>query len=71
MKIFHTAILFVIGVIAIAFDEASWRGGDLLALHAWTDADWPDLPEMEWSATTATAEEMLEASPVSCTPCYV
>ena len=45
--------------IAIAFDEASWRGGDLLALHAWTDADWPDFPEVEWSATKATAEETL------------
>lgn len=24
---------------AIAFDEASWRGVDLVALHAWSDAD--------------------------------
>ena len=30
---------------AIAFDEASWRGVDLVALHTLTDADWPDLPE--------------------------
>lgn len=44
---------------AIAFDEASWRGVDLVALHAWSDADWPDYPAMEASAMVATAEEVL------------
>jgi len=44
---------------AIAFDEASWRGVDLVALHACSDAQWPDLPELEWSAIQATAEETL------------
>lgn len=44
---------------AIAFDEASWRGVDLVALHAWSDAGWLDFPEMEWSAIKATAEETL------------
>ncbi|HME46727.1 universal stress protein [Mycobacterium sp.] len=44
---------------AIAFDEASWRGVDLVALHSWSDADWPDLPQMDASAINATAEEAL------------
>jgi nucleotide-binding universal stress UspA family protein len=44
---------------AIAFDEASWRGVDLVALHTWSDAEWPHFPEMEWSAIQATAEETL------------
>jgi nucleotide-binding universal stress UspA family protein len=44
---------------AIAFDEASWRGVDLIALHAWSDADWPDFPDVKWSAIGATAEETL------------
>jgi nucleotide-binding universal stress UspA family protein len=44
---------------AIAFDEASWRGVDLVALHAWSDADWPDFPDVGWSAIGATAEETL------------
>ena len=44
---------------AIAFDEASWRGVDLVALHAWSDADWPEFPVMEASAIKATAEDVL------------
>jgi nucleotide-binding universal stress UspA family protein len=44
---------------AIAFDEASWRDVDLVALHAWSDAEWPHFPELEWSAIEATAEETL------------
>jgi nucleotide-binding universal stress UspA family protein len=44
---------------AIAFDEASWRGVDVVALHAWSDADWPGYPAMEASAMVATAEEVL------------
>ena len=44
---------------AIAFDEASWRGVNLVALHAWSDADWPEFPVMEASAIKATAEEVL------------
>lgn len=44
---------------AIAFDEASWRGVDLMALHAWRDADVSHLPSMEWSAVEAVAEETL------------
>ncbi|HUO38909.1 MAG TPA: universal stress protein, partial [Mycobacterium sp.] len=44
---------------AIAFGEASWRGVDLVALHAWSDADWPDFPVMEASAIKASAEDVL------------
>ncbi len=44
---------------AIAFDEASWRGVDLVAMHAWSDADWPEFADLEWSAIKETAEETL------------
>ncbi|HUH69430.1 MAG TPA: universal stress protein [Mycobacterium sp.] len=44
---------------AIAFDEASWRGVDLVALYAWSDSDWPDFPGVERSVIAATAEETL------------
>ncbi|MDR3656080.1 MAG: universal stress protein [Mycobacterium sp.] len=39
---------------AIAFDEASWRGAELVALHAWTDAELPDIPRREWAAPPPT-----------------
>ena len=44
---------------AIAFNEASWRGVELVALHAWNDADMSMIPSMEWSALQARAEETL------------
>jgi nucleotide-binding universal stress UspA family protein len=44
---------------SIAFDEASRRGVELIALHAWSDADWPNYPGVQWSAIVATAEETL------------
>jgi nucleotide-binding universal stress UspA family protein len=44
---------------AIAFDEASWRGVDLIALHAWSDAHVSDIPSIEWSAQQAVGEEAL------------
>lgn len=45
---------------AIAFDEASWRGVRLVALHAVSDADLSfGVASMEWSATMATAEQTL------------
>ncbi len=40
---------------AIAFDEASWRGAELVALHAWTDVEVPDIPDREWTGTTRTS----------------
>jgi nucleotide-binding universal stress UspA family protein len=44
---------------AIAFDEASWRGVELTALHAWSDAHVSDIPSIEWSAQQAVGEEAL------------
>ncbi|MBV8179740.1 MAG: universal stress protein [Mycobacterium sp.] len=44
---------------AIAFDEASWRGGELIAVHAWSDAHVSDIPSIEWSAQQAVGEEAL------------
>lgn len=43
----------------IAFDEASRRGVDLVALHAWSDADVSGVPSMEWSAQQAIPQETL------------
>ena len=35
---------------AIAFDEASRRGVELIALHAWTDTEMSEyLPVVDWS----------------------
>jgi nucleotide-binding universal stress UspA family protein len=44
---------------AIAFDEASWRGVDLVALHAWNDLVWPGFPGLKRSELPAAAEETL------------
>ncbi|MGV0645192.1 universal stress protein [Mycolicibacterium sp. XJ2546] len=47
---------------AVAFDEASRRGADLVALHVWSDADVPDTYRMQWSSLQATAEKTLAES---------
>jgi nucleotide-binding universal stress UspA family protein len=44
---------------AIAFDEASRRGAELIALHAWCDADVSNIPSIEWLAQQAVGEEAL------------
>jgi nucleotide-binding universal stress UspA family protein len=44
---------------AIAFDEASWRGVELIAEHAWSDAKVSDIPSIQWSAQHAVGEEAL------------
>lgn len=44
---------------AIAFDEASWRGVDLVALHSWSDADRATTFALEQSALQAAAEKTL------------
>ena len=44
---------------AIAFDEASRRGVDLKALHAWTDAQVLELPGLDWKLVQAEAERSL------------
>ncbi len=44
---------------AIAFDEASRRGVELTALHAWSDVDAFELPGMDWSEVKSEAERDL------------
>lgn len=44
---------------AIAFEEASWRGVELIAMHAWSDLDMPDSRRGEWLNLQAVAEEAL------------
>jgi nucleotide-binding universal stress UspA family protein len=44
---------------AIAFDEASRRQVDLIALHAWSDAGVLDFPGMDWSTMKASEDEVL------------
>lgn len=44
---------------AVAFDEASWRGVDLVALHVWTDQEMPGDLGMEWAGLQSAAEKEL------------
>jgi nucleotide-binding universal stress UspA family protein len=44
---------------AIAFDEASRRHVDLIALHAWSDRETIELPGVDWSAVKAEEERLL------------
>jgi nucleotide-binding universal stress UspA family protein len=44
---------------AVAFDEASWRGVGLVALHAWSDTSRSALPDEEWLGWQARAEDTL------------
>ena len=46
----------------IAFDEASRRGVDLIALHAWSDVPCADIPELDWPALQADAENSFDES---------
>ena len=46
---------------AIAFDEASRRHVDLIALHAWCDGDASDLPSVDWPEVKAEEGERLLA----------
>ncbi len=43
----------------IAFQEASWRGVDLVALHVWSDVEVNDFPPIDWPAMKPAAEEIL------------
>src|SRR6478609_3611921 len=47
---------------AIAFDEASWRGVDLVPLHTWSDADVPNVFGIDSSAVQAAAVKTLTES---------
>ncbi|OBG60468.1 MULTISPECIES: universal stress protein [unclassified Mycobacterium] len=44
---------------AVAFDEASRRGVDLMALHAWSDIAISELPEADWSSLEEEAQRSL------------
>jgi nucleotide-binding universal stress UspA family protein len=44
---------------ALAFDEASRRGVELVAVHAWSDFAVSELPGIEWSDVEKQAEETL------------
>lgn len=44
---------------AIAFDEASRRGVNLIAVHAWSDREILELPGLDWSAVKAEEERAL------------
>jgi nucleotide-binding universal stress UspA family protein len=44
---------------AIAFDEASRRHVDLIALHAWSDAGVLDFPGFDWSTMKSSEEAVL------------
>jgi nucleotide-binding universal stress UspA family protein len=44
---------------AIAFQEASWRGVDLVALHVWSDVEVNDFSPIDWPAMKPAAEEVL------------
>ncbi len=46
----------------LAFAEASRRGVDLMALHAWSDVTTSELPELDWSAVEAEAQCSLAES---------
>ena len=45
--------------VAIAFDEASFRGVDLVAVHAWSDTGILEFPGVDWSVLQSGAEETL------------
>jgi nucleotide-binding universal stress UspA family protein len=47
---------------AVAFDEASRRGVDLMALYAWSDVTVSELPGLDWSEVEAKAERSLAES---------
>jgi nucleotide-binding universal stress UspA family protein len=46
----------------IAFDEASRRGVDLVAVHAWSDVTASEIPELDWSAVEPEAQRTLAES---------
>jgi len=44
---------------SIAFEEASFRGVDLVAVHAWSDTGVFEFPGIDWSTMQALGEETL------------
>ena len=54
----------------IAFQEASWRRVELVALHAWSDGDASTMPTVESSALQSKARETLEEGLAGWQECY-
>ncbi len=54
----------------IAFQEASWRHVELVALHAWSDGDASTTRNVEWSALQSEAREALEEGLAGWLECY-
>lgn len=48
--------------IAVAFDEASRRGVELIALHAWSDREVVELPGLDWESVKAEAQRTIAES---------
>jgi nucleotide-binding universal stress UspA family protein len=44
---------------AVAFEEASRRHADLIALHAWNDTDMSEIPGYDWSPITTKEDRLL------------
>lgn len=44
---------------AVAFEEASRRGVELIAMHVWSDVEVNDFPAIDWPAMKPAAEEIL------------
>jgi nucleotide-binding universal stress UspA family protein len=55
---------------AIAFDEASRRGVELRAVHAWSDVEIIELPGLDWSAVKSEAERSLAERLAGCQERY-
>jgi nucleotide-binding universal stress UspA family protein len=45
--------------VVLAFDEASWRSADLVAVHAWTDGDVTEFLGGRWPTMQRSVEEAL------------
>jgi nucleotide-binding universal stress UspA family protein len=45
---------------AVAFEEASLRHADVIALHAWNDTDMSEIPGYDWSPTTTKEGRLLD-----------
>lgn len=56
--------------LAIALDEASMRGVDLVAVHAWSDTGVFEFPGADWSALQAAGEETLGERLAGCQERY-
>ena len=47
------------GAVAIAFEQASFRGVDVVAVHAWSDSSLFEFPGLDWTTQQTMAQEIL------------